>query len=231
MKDLTAVFSQASPEKVHLEIRDQDNKTITVKNVFLKNFIRILTNAMYEETVGVILGKVPYGYYNACVNGTGFSVIVSVPAKVAPFQYFDSVYLIPFPRLIFYFSFEDGAMQSACCFAAKDEELSKDTKLFHYPFSNVYNNGKICFGRNQIPKCKTLSDVDDVVRLFYAAPSNADLWKPHYCNGKYPALRVFLDSLNGKETFPAELLKPFGLDVKTLEKRFISSNFKEVELT
>lgn len=225
MKEITAVFSQAAPQKVHLEIRDSDKKTVKCKNVFFKNFTRILTNATYDETVGVILGKMPYGYYNAYVNNIGFSVIVSVPAKVAPFQYFDSVYLIPFPRLVFYFAYEDGAKRRACCFAAKDDVLSKDTVLFHYPFSNVYESGEICFGRNQVPKCKSLSDVDDVVRLFYAAPSNNDLWKTEYCKDKYPALRVFLDSLNGKETFPSELLKPFHLDVKTLEKRFISSNF------
>lgn len=228
MKEIIAVFKQAAPQKVHLEIRDLDVKTVKCKNVFLKNFIRILTNAAYDETAGVVLGRMPYGYYNACVNDIGFSVIVSVPAKVAPFQYFDSVYLIPFPRLVFYFTYENGAMRQTCCFAAKDDVLSKDTELFHYPFSNVHGDGEICFGRNQVPKCKTLSDVDDVVRMFYTAPSNNDLWQTGYCKDKYPALRVFLDSLNGKETFPIELLKPFNLDVKTLEKRFISSNFKEV---
>ena len=107
---------------------------------------------------------------------------------------------------------------STSCYAVKDDVITDQTELFHYPYANVHGDGHICFGGNKLPECLHLCDVDKLVNTFYGAPSNNDLWRESYCGMKYPALRIALQELNGKDTFPKEILGPYssGIHVKTV---------------
>lgn len=205
METMTAIIKMKEPQHVSLELVDEETGVIR-KKITLKNFIKVLMDSSEQEGAGVLLGELPKGYYNALIREDGFTVVVSVPAGKFPFQYFDKVYLIPFPRLVFKFVCDEGKVVAGECYAAKDDILTQKTELYHYPFANVHPNGRICFGANQLPKCLKLSDVDALVSMFYGTSSNNDLWRSEYVAGKYPALRVLLEELNGEDTFPLDFL-------------------------
>lgn len=214
MNTMTAIIKTKEPRYVKLELIGESG--VIHKKITLKNFIKILTNSSEKDFCGVEIGSIPNGYYNAKIWEDGFSVIVSIQAGRYPFQFFDSIYLIPFPRLVFKFTCNNGKVDEKECYAVKDSSITSSTKLYHYPFSNVHSNGKICFGGNQLPKCSKISDVDKLVNLFYSSASNNDLWKSEYVKEAYPALRILLEELNGKDFFPVEYLEPYSKNISEL---------------
>lgn len=208
MGKLTAIIDQSDPRYVVLELLNGQG-SMSRKKVTYNNFLKLLQSSSEKDATGIVVGRLPNGYYNACVSEDGFKVIVSVPAGIFPFQYFDDVFTIPFPRLVFKFTCRDGKVVERVCYAAKDDILTDQTELFHYPYANVYESGTICFGGNMLPECSELADIDKVINIFYGAPSNNDLWKESYCGLKYPALRIALQELNGKDAFPLDYLQPY----------------------
>ncbi len=225
MDRITAVMKRETPEYVFLELAKKE-KEIIQKKILFKNFVKLLENSSEISEKSITIGKLPYGYYNGSICEDGFKVIVSIPSKVFLFQYYEDAYVIPFPRLVFYFSYQDGKMITAKCFAAKDEVLMDQSKLYHYPFGNVYSDGKICFGGNSIPKCFSLSEIDEVIKIFYGTPSNNDLWCTKYCKDKYTGLRVLIEELSGKEFFPEETLLECHKTVGDLLKEYKIINGK-----
>lgn len=208
MEKLTAIINKNEPHHVVLELLDEGGHVLN-KKVKFNTFLKIIQKSSSQDAHGIAIGKMPNGYYNACVYEDGFKVIVSVPAGIFPFQYFEEIFTIPFPRLVFKFTCKEGRVVTTGCYAAKDEVLTDQSELFHYPFSNVYEDGHICWGRNEIPKIECLADIDKLVNIFYGAPSNNDLWRESYCGMKYPALRIALQELSEKDKFPVECLHPY----------------------
>ena len=152
MERMTAIIDRKEPKYVSLELSG-GNEGVIKKKILFKNFIKLISSSVDNERKGIILGSLPNGYFNASVQEEEtFKVIVSVPAGVYPFQYFDSTYSIPFPRLVFMFACEDGKVGEGRCYALKEDTITSDSLLHHYPFSNVYENGKIFFGRKTLPK-------------------------------------------------------------------------------
>ena len=57
-----------------------------------------------------------------------------------------------------------------------DEVPTPDTVMYHYPFSNVYPDGKVCTGNNVLPRYKKLAALRHFPRYLLGLPDNDDMY-------------------------------------------------------
>lgn len=139
-----------------------------------------------------------------------YRIGIFLPAKKRMINFFSNIDTIPFPSLLFVFEVEDGSSISNKVFAMTASSYSPKAKRFHYPFGNVYNDGKICFGNNVLPKIETAADTGKIVAAFMGSETNNDLWGyssvSKLCIDEVKTQNGLISSLKSKETFPAEYL-------------------------
>jgi hypothetical protein len=97
------------------------------------------------------------------------------PAVPADVTYFDTLYeRFPMPRLAFAFWLTpEGKTSNYRLAVMADEKPSPDTRLFEYPFSNVYNNSGICIGAsNEMPVHKSPRTLSALTDFILSLPNN-----------------------------------------------------------
>ena len=212
---LTAVFKEQEPNAVTVTTENAEGKG-TQRVISPQQLIDILLNATDEEKILPRIGRIPDGFYDGHSDSRRgvHEAIMYVPAGVRPLLFGSSAahLIIPFPALVFYFRTKMGKVTISRVFAAKDEKLTDNTKLYHYPFGNVYDDGKICWGGNVLPDIKRLSDFEKVVELFLGAGTNNDLYR----NVGGVTQEQLLMKLKGKKSFPNKWLVPHDLTVNKL---------------
>jgi hypothetical protein len=80
---------------------------------------------------------------------------------------------------------------------ANDEMIKPETKMFHYPLSNV-SGFHLCTGNNVLPKCASLHTLASLPYLILAMPNNNDHFKPELNKPKLE-IRDLLELLKDKE--------------------------------
>lgn len=127
---------------------------------------------------------------------------------------------VPFPTCLFAFSINGGRLNGSKVFATSGSSILKDTDpLFCFPFGNVYEDGRICWGSNRIPPANTPLAVTGIINLFYDAPFNGDLFDiagVRYPNSDVYNFHTLIGYMNGKDSFPYSLLQKTRLQVKNL---------------
>ena len=97
-----------------------------------------------------------------------------------PFNYFNKIYIFEeFPALLFRFKVDNSnKIQSASVFVIKEERdsFNNDTLLYKYPFGNVWADGRICWGGNNLPLINESRDLLKAVDLFFQFPTGDDLY-------------------------------------------------------
>lgn len=127
-------------------------------------------------------------------------------------MYFD----VRIPTLIFKISFVGLAISNADVFAVKNKDannITKDTELFRYPFSNVFAGGNICFGSIERPSYKTLSAAKSFPDYFLNTKMNLHNYTGS--NSSELTLPSLLRVLKNKEEFPEIFLKQFYYSSQT----------------
>lgn len=208
---ITAVFEDSAPNEVRCHVRKSGNAEY-VKTLSVPTFIHLLRSA--EEDVALKrIGKLPLGFLDGAVTEDQMEAILHVPGAKRPFKYFGSTYVIPFPDLVFHFKSGAGKVVKSHVYALKGKP-NGNAVLYHYPFGNVYEDGRICWGRNILPDVSCLKEFEQCVLLFFSADTNDDLYsRPTVeLNGKKQQLdqRSLLEYLKDRDTFPKELLSKSG---------------------
>lgn len=201
--EIISYISSDKYDEVLCVIRDKG--TETKKTISLKDYIRAVQDIQTNETVCRV-GKLPRGFLDGGVNDHMMEAIIAVPAGKRTFTYLGKDYLIPFPELVFHFVAVDGVVNVSRC-AVKDGEYVRP-----YPFGNVYNDMRICWGGNALPRLSYLKDFDKLVELFFSAGTNNDLYqRPRIIiDGKERHLdqRELVEYVSRFDTFPVEALRP-----------------------
>ena len=84
----------------------------------------------------------------------------------------------PIPRLVFGLRvLENGKVAECSMGVVADEKPTEDTQMFHYPFSNVHPDGKVCTGNNELPRYKKLSAMKNFPRYLLGLPDNDDMYE------------------------------------------------------
>ena len=85
----------------------------------------------------------------------------------------------PLPRLVFGVRMlENGKVADCSIGVVADETPTPETRMFHYPFSNVYENGKVCSGNNILPRYRKLQALKHFPRYLLELPDNDDMYSP-----------------------------------------------------
>ena len=59
-----------------------------------------------------------------------------------------------------------------------DEKPSPSTLMYHYPFSNVYEDSRVCTGNNVLPRYKKQTALVNFPRYLLGIPDNDDMFSP-----------------------------------------------------
>lgn len=195
---------------------------ITKKCISYEDFLAIVNNSTKADNF-LHVGKLPEGYYDAILDKDemGFKCLVVVPEGLKPIIYYSDIYMVPFPKLMFYFKVRTGILKESKVYALKSGRISDKTTLYKYPFGNVYDGGKICWGGNVINGIYELRKVERIISTFFGSPTNDDLWGKCINVPSDDPRRVqrgLLESLNMEKTFPEDILVKTHYSVKNLLK-------------
>ena len=83
----------------------------------------------------------------------------------------------PLPRLVFGLRVIGNGKVADCSMGVVADEIpTEDTPMFFYPFSNVYEDGRVCTGNNVLPCYKKLSALKNFPRYLLGLPDNDDMF-------------------------------------------------------
>lgn len=151
------------------------------------------------------IGKYPEGLIDFAIGeqpGT-FKAVFLVPESVRILSFFGDELLVPFPETVFFMTSVNGRIVDSKVHAKHGENLC------HYPFGNVYDDGKICWGQNKLPNILHLEDMKKVPALFFGGDTNNDLYRPGknvIKKKEFTMQRGLVNALLPLEVFPKDWL-------------------------
>lgn len=80
------------------------------------------------------------------------------------------------PTLLFYLKVDSGRIcdtRIAALKVSKKAQLSDSTRLYRYPFTNVYGDYHVCWGNIYLPTCNTLEEVELVPYTHWLSSMNS----------------------------------------------------------
>lgn len=121
-------------------------------------------------------------------------------------------YVIPIPSTVL-----AGVGHAYYIFAVKEAGVLRDaTPIYRAPFPNVYDDGRICWGSNRVPRMASPVAAAAVWRDFFATPFNEHLDSGKITSQETKLIEV-LKSLEGRKRFPARLLIPHAYNLRSMQ--------------
>ena len=159
-------------------------------------------------------GLLPKGCVSVilCDDGSKDVVLLHTEEK-ADISYFGTEYKnFPLPHLVFGFRLTPEGRVGSCRLGVveKGDRLKQDTKMYHYPLSNV-NGFHLCTGNNTFPKCGSLHTLSSLPHYILSMPNNNDHFK-HELNKPGLEMRDLLELLKDKDAafYYSDVLIPSG---------------------
>lgn len=158
------------------------------------------------KSVALPYGTIQYISEEKCDITVKETVILLFQTVNRPFKYHETVFAsIPFPALLFKFEVIGEQLKEVKIGAVTNTILKDKSIVYRYPYSNVHDDGRICFGTNVLPKIEKLTDLSAIPELFLSGIQNDDLYST--ANNSGMALRELLELLDGS-WFDNGILKP-----------------------
>lgn len=164
-------------------------------------------------------GLMPVGAVAFSRSGNGERIAIMQPASVQKVSFEIGEenkkpklekFAVPIPPLLWMFGLNlEKKLRDTCVFALKDTLLIESTMLFHVPFSNVNEDGRVCWGHHNVydRPFKTLVGLISLTRLFFLQPFNRDLdWGSR---GEKSKTLEFFRQYAKKKKFPLEILRKY----------------------
>ena len=193
----------------------------------IDQFCQAVTGATIErkdKEISFSLGEIPPNLWSVKtkLSSSGqikaMTAVFAIPGQKARFnldtklETFDGI--IPWPKMVFIAEARSGHSSGLYTYCYIDSVLTKDTKLYHYPFGNVYMDGRVCMG-GYYQKVESLMGLYDYVDAFYKMKTNNDLRSTEsskfHCSQKNA-----LEMISKLDTFPNEYLVATGRTLKSV---------------
>lgn len=152
------------------------DKNTDEKWIPMSDMLTLLMNSTTGNRY-VEIGELPFGYIRGAKDvGTmdTFLVALKLPPEKRLLIYYDEDYLVPFPELLFEVAVKNGKVQSSKVFSILHKQ-GKDL-MASYPFGNVYADGRICWGTNNLPAISEMKQTELILGMFFGASTNNDLY-------------------------------------------------------
>lgn len=158
-------------------------------------------------------GFLPEHCLHVSMNAEERRFVIWNPDLRADVIYRDTEYLdFPLPRLVFGLRvLADGRVADCSMGVVADEPPTEDTPMFYYPFSNVYEDERVCTGNNILPRYKKLSAMKNFPRYLLGLPDNDDMFNSTH-NQKGLDHKALLEHLKDKDPayYYTDILVPNG---------------------
>lgn len=135
-------------------------------------------NGSYTTNDYLDSGFLPEHCLHIAMNAAERRYVIWNPELRADVIYRDTEYRsFPLPRLIFGLRVLGNGKVADCSMGVvADETPTEDTPMFFYPFSNVYEDDRVCTGNNVLPRYKKLSALKNFPRYLLGLPDNDDMF-------------------------------------------------------
>ena len=200
-----AVSDEETFAKVRVEFSFGDGSAVQ-KTVTMADFIRAMSTIEAEQERCLEIGQIPNGFYDGVLiqnKEQSFDVIITVSAHLGV------IYLFGVPKQVV---FPDLALK-------RDESgmIGPASRLCYYPFGNVYDNGKICWGNTVFPKMTSIKDAEKLIQSFFDAETNNDLYQNRIVeHPEFKEQSGLLETLKEMEVFPQKWLQENGNQLSNL---------------
>ncbi len=137
-------------------------------------------NGSYECDTFLSSGLLPEHCVYISMSDKEKHLVLWNPELRADISYGDIEYPdFPIPRLVIGVRMlPNGKVVDCSIGVVEDGPLSLDTKMYFYPFSNVYENSGVCVGNNVLPTYKKQTGLKNFPRYLLDIPDNDDFYDP-----------------------------------------------------
>lgn len=195
--------------------RFKTGNDISTKTIAIADLVAELSHDL-EITTGVL----PNGtrFYSGTKNVYRIGIQVSAKIRTTEFHLHDlsQAFTVPFPEMLFVFGIKEKRIIHSMLFACVPPIGRPNDRLYLFPFGNVWEDGRICWGSVQQASIDEPIVLDTMVTRFFGS-----VFSGHLISGTnmfYPPqgvvnLRTLLEHLSGQEHFPDRVLKPSSMTV------------------
>jgi len=213
------VIVRIKPLCEQIQVETRKKGVMSVKNIALQDLIDSLSKSIKESKV-ISSGFLPENCLSIQVSDDLKSIVLWHPLQHCDYTLFKTTYEnFPIPRMVFGFDIDtSGKVKGHRMAIADDERPTVATRLYEYPFSNVYDNTSICIGAaNNLPVYEKLPSLASLPNLILSIPNNDHNFK-RANNRLHLDYRELLDHLQDKDSayYYEKVLVP-RKDGKTLQ--------------
>jgi hypothetical protein len=203
------------PDKGRITVEDHSDGTISRKNISADALLECIRNSLRRTMVSS--GLLPDNCIAVNVGEHDErAVCILHPERYADITYHQTRYeRFPLPRLVFKFSLHQKLrVNSVSVCVIEEGRLKPDSKLFHWPFSNV-SGFHMCIGNNVMPKCESLHTLSSLPYHILEIPNNNDHYQTQN-NKPQMEYRDLLEHLKDKDSayYYGQILIPNGRTLK-----------------
>lgn len=139
----------------------------------------------------------------------GYDILLEIEKSRQDVTYYETVIKdVGHPKSLFLFEIHKGKAETRI-YAVKDVVIKPSTKLYYWPFSNVYQDGRACWPELRSMELNELHRLTTLPYLFFTSPSNNDLYRGT------KNFRGLLEELSSHD-FDDSILIPTGLKVEDI---------------
>lgn len=189
-------------------------ETILEKRMEPTKFAEVLLGSVKSDVKMLeVSSSLPECIKKARIGSDGcrgtFEAVMVFPAQKRGFSFADKIFYIPFPALVMKVVYVNGVKKNDCIFALDTDEPGDNSPLYNYPFGNVYNDGRICFGNIKV-NVSCLEEAPRVFEDFICGRTNHDLYNDNRSGKRNMSQGEFVEMLEKLDSFPMDQLVKNG---------------------
>lgn len=210
-------------ESINLRINKDGSVFLTKEGLIKKEkqinpqtLLDLIRSSLKNEVIKQIYsgplpkGTVFYGHLNR-ENICEEIVVIHRPACVRTYNHFGRCDEVGYPALLFGFRVACKKIVSSYLVAVTDEVILDSSIIYHFPYANIYSDGRICWGNYKTPNINHLAELNYQPEAFYFIEHT------HERNAAGQVIGELLQKAR-EEKFDSKLLVPLGT-FKQLIKR------------
>lgn len=140
-----------------------------------------------------------------------------VPSLEYPFIYQESSHLVKIPTMVYQvrWNLNNNRLRGLWLAVAADDVVTPQTKLYRWPFSNVYAGQNVCWNALGQIECELNQVIERALFAFLQTPNNKDLYGVGSSqNSPYRDYADFLQAVQDEQGVAEEWLIPLNKTVQ-----------------
>jgi Prokaryotic E2 family D len=193
----------------HDQLLDYIKDSIVEEGVSSSSKITILTPSMPTNTIK----------YGEKANGTSILFVAEPQISVDVKYHKETFKEVPYPKMVFCYVVRKERISDIYVACYKDLFLRDTTELFHFPYSNVHSDTKLCYyDRKQI---EDLVQLQTFPHIWRSTDNNDHLYHQGASNLLNKPLREIFSAYSGQK-FDNSIMKPMDKDFGTWANQLLN---------